>query len=135
MLRKIIINILALTGLLFPFTSAGEAADLYTAIYDTVSTHNGNPVEADWITNAILYSSSTYNVDPILITAVMEAESGFNLNAGSGAGAIGLMQLMPETASAIGVDPYDPLDNVIGGTIYLSNQLANFSSWVTKLLQ
>lgn len=128
-MRKIIVNVLAAIGLLFPFTTSGEAADIYSAIYYTVSNHNGNTIEADWITNAILYASSIYDVDPILITAVMEAESGFNINAGSDVGAIGLMQLMPETANAIGVDPYDPLGNVIGGTIYLSNQLANFNSW------
>ena len=44
-------------------------------------------------------------------------------------GAIGLMQLMPGTASSIGVDPYDPLGNILGGTIYLRNQLDNFAGW------
>ena len=102
-----------------------EAADLYTVIYSNVSAYNGDAVEADWITNAIMYASGTYDVDPLLITAIMETESHFHLNAGSSAGAIGLMQLMPDTASSIGVDPYDPLGNVIGGTIYIKNQINN----------
>ena len=39
------------------------------------------------------------------------------------------MQLMPETASAIGVNPYNPLENVLGGAIYLRNQLDRFSGY------
>ena len=112
------------------FTPAvSEAADPYTVIYDDVSAYNGNPVECDWIANAILYASSLYGVDPYLITAVMQTESHFYLNAMIPVGAIGLMQLMPGTASSIGVDPYDPLGNILGGTIYLRNQLDNFAGW------
>ena len=106
-----------------------EAADPYSVIYSDVSAWNGNPVECDWITNAILYASSLYGVDAYLITAVMETESHFNLNAGSPVGAIGLMQLMPGTASSLGVDPYDPLGNVLGGVVYLRTQLDNFAGW------
>ena len=39
------------------------------------------------------------------------------------------MQLMPDTARSVGVDPYDPLQNVLGGTIYLSTCLNDFDSW------
>jgi len=106
-----------------------EAADAYSVIYNDVSAWNGDAGQADWITSAILYASSQYGVDSLLVTAVMETESHFNLRAGSGVGAIGLMQLMPDTARAIGVDPYNPLDNVVGGVIYLKNQLDNFSGW------
>ncbi|WP_294160499.1 lytic transglycosylase domain-containing protein [uncultured Selenomonas sp.] len=77
-----------------------------------------------------MYSSATYQVDPFLITAVMEAESRFNINCGySSQGAFGLMQLMPDTAAGCGVDRYDPLQNVLGGTIYLSYCLDDFSDW------
>ena len=106
-----------------------EALDYYSAIYQTVSYHNSNEVECDWITRAILYASSEYQVDPILITAIMEAESGFDFHATSPVGAIGLMQLMPETAQAIGVNPHNPLENVIGGTIYIRDQLGRFQNW------
>ncbi|MBQ7453829.1 MAG: lytic transglycosylase domain-containing protein [Selenomonadaceae bacterium] len=106
-----------------------EAVDYYSAIYQTVNRYNGNQVECDWITRAILYASSEYQVDPILITAIMEAESNFDFHCVSPVGAIGLMQLMPETARAIGVNPHNPLENVIGGTIYIKNQLGHFQNW------
>ena len=69
-------------------TTSAEAVDYYSAIYQTVNRYNGNEVECDWITRAILYASSEYQVDPILITAIMEAESNFNFHATSPVGAV-----------------------------------------------
>lgn len=109
--------------------SRAEAADAYSVIYNDVSTWNGDASQADWITSAILYASGLYGVDPLLATAIMETESHFNIRAGSGAGAIGLMQLMPATAAAIGVDPYDPLGNICGGVAHLRTLLDSFSGW------
>ena len=106
-----------------------EALDYYSAIYQTVNRYNSNSTECDWITRAILYASSEYQVDPILITAIMEAESGFDFHSISPAGAIGLMQLMPSTAASLGVNPYNPLENVIGGTMCIREQLGRFKNW------
>lgn len=106
-----------------------EAAELYDVIHQEVSYFNRSERESEWITRAILYASSECQVDPILITAVMEAESGFDFKSLSSVGAIGLMQLMPETANAIGVNPYNPLENILGGTMYLRNQLERFAGW------
>ena len=66
-------------------------------------------------------------VDPSLVSAVVQTESGFDPRASSAAGAVGLMQLMPATATSLGVtDPYDPAQNVRGGASYLRALLARF---------
>ena len=106
-----------------------EAADYYTVIANNIANYRGDAEVIDWIANAILYSCGIYQVDPFLVTAVMQTESAYDFGAYSSAGAIGLMQLMPETAAMVGVDPYNPLENVIGGTSYLNTQLNNFGNW------
>jgi soluble lytic murein transglycosylase-like protein len=72
-------------------------------------------------------NAADYNVDPALIEAVIETESGFDSNATSSAGARGLMQLMPQTAAGLGIsDAYDIAQNVRGGTRYLRSLLDRF---------
>lgn len=107
-----------------------NAAPVEDVIAADIAGYNGNTAQVYWIRDAICYASSMYQVDPLLVTAVMETESHFSFNTfytTSSAGAIGLMQLMPGTASAVGVDPYDPLGNVIGGTSYLRTMLDDFA--------
>jgi soluble lytic murein transglycosylase-like protein len=68
-----------------------------------------------------------YGLDPALVDAVVRAESGYDPSATSPAGAMGLMQLMPATARALGVaDPYDPVQNVHGGVRYLRGLVDRF---------
>lgn len=76
----------------------------------------------------IAATASRHGLDPNLLTALVHQESGFRADARSGAGAIGLTQLMPATARELGVDPTDPLANLDGGARYLRQQLDRFRS-------
>ena len=72
-------------------------------------------------------ASTRYGVPEKLVTAVIRAESGFNPRAVSPKGARGLMQLMPQTASLLGVrDSFDPADNIDGGVRHLRGLLERF---------
>lgn len=65
-------------------------------------------------------AAAKYNLPKDLLTAVAWCESGFNVNAGSSAGAAGIMQLMPSTCTSYGVtDPYDAYQNIMGGAAVL----------------
>ena len=72
--------------------------------------------------------SADYGVDPELIKSVIQVESGYNQQAQSSKGAIGLMQLLPSTAIEMGVtDPWEPDQNIKGGIKYLAYLLKRYS--------
>src|SRR5580700_3654179 len=80
-------------------------------------------------------ASGTYHLDPDLVSSVIRAESGFNVRAVSPKGAQGLMQLMPQTASQLGVQNiFDPQANVDGGSRYLRELLERYNFDLIKAL-
>ena len=87
------------------------------------------------IQSTIVDTAREYNVDPELIRAVIKVESDFDPKAVSKAGAIGLMQLMPATASTLRVhDPFNPHENIKGGVKHLSHLLYQFDGNLTLAL-
>lgn len=95
------------------------------------------PANAQMITGRpyaelVAAAAQAHNIPPALLHALIKAESGYNPKARSPAGAVGLMQLMPDTAREMGVENrLDPEDNVQGGARYLKRMLNLFDNDIT----
>lgn len=88
------------------------------------------------IHQTIEQAARKYGVAPEIVHGIVKAESNYQANAVSSAGAIGLMQLMPDTAKEMGVtNPYDVKQNIEGGTKYLKKMLDTFDGDLKKALQ
>ncbi len=99
-------------------------------IGNSYGSYSGN---AD-VDSAINEMAEKYNLDPALLAAMAEQESGFNQSAQSEVGALGIMQLMPNTAEGLGVDPSDLRGNLEGGAKYLRQMLDKYDGDVEKAL-
>ncbi len=95
-----------------------------TSFPPTIAERDSNPRDYDPF---VREAASTFDLDPALIRAVIQAESAFDPWAVSRAGAQGLMQLMPELSKEFGVnDPFDPRQNILAGAEYLKQLLDRF---------
>ena len=112
----------------------GVVAEVFTSKGSTYSViGNGyrfslGKIDTRAYNETIIRAAKIYQVDPSLLRAVIHAESGFNPRAVSPKGAIGLMQLMPETAKMHGVTtPFEPTQNIYGGARHLALLLRKYS--------
>jgi len=99
--------------------------------------HAANPRltvgQARWIGAAVVAAAQREGLDPWLLASVLYIESRFNHQSVSGAGAMGIGQLMPQTAAAAGVDPRDPWQNILGAAEVLRWNYLEFRTWPLAL--
>jgi soluble lytic murein transglycosylase-like protein len=108
-----------------------ESAPVPAAPPEQPQVQAGPPV----IENIVAAESATNRLHPELLYSVIAAESNFNPQALSAKGAIGLMQLMPETAAELEVNPHDPAQNVQGGAQYLRFLLNKYAGSKDQLVR
>jgi soluble lytic murein transglycosylase-like protein len=95
---------------------------------DVLATKPSSADYHDTYDNLIVQHAQTQGLRPDLVRAVVQVESGYNARAVSSKGALGLMQLMPSTAAQLGVhSPFDPEENIRGGTTYLRQLFDRFN--------
>jgi Transglycosylase SLT domain len=123
-------------------SAAAEVSQYYG--HDSVQSANakivaansrGHQASQEEIDASIVMAAARHNVDPNLVRAVVKVESNFNSNAVSRKGAMGLMQLMPQTARSLKVNnPFDPDQNVDAGVRHLKQLLENYGGDVNLTL-
>lgn len=139
----IILLLLCIPTLVFANDVPGEMDAVtqryHNIIYNAALYYSGlGPEWANWISLTIISYSYKYSLNPLFATTMLIIESSMNhweyrngiqvVKESPSAGAIGFCQLMPGTAAALGVDPYDPEQNIEGGIKYLRQQLDSFRS-------
>jgi hypothetical protein len=111
----------------FPAAASSDAVARYATVL-----HSFNPAlsaaQSQDMAAHVLMMSSYYRLDPRLLVAIVGVESGWQSHAVSHAGASGLGQLMPETASGLGVLPFDAYENLDGTARYLRRMIAQYAA-------
>jgi hypothetical protein len=111
-----------------PLNGASDVVPLFSTVRATTP-------PSDRLDRIVRDAAERHKVDPALVKAVISTESGWNPQAVSRKGAVGLMQLIPETAQRFGVgNPYDPAQNVEAGTTYLKALLDRYDGDLNKSL-
>jgi soluble lytic murein transglycosylase-like protein len=104
--------------------------DVVVATYDARAADGSFPYAS-----IVRQACELYSMPPELVFAVIKVESGFNPRAVSRTGAMGLMQLMPQTATLLAVtNPFDPWQNIFGGVRYLRSLVNGFNGDVSLAL-
>ena len=119
------------------YTSMTSKRDwsFYRAERRPADSSSGNPQLIHAYKDIIRHYASSYRLEEALVKAVIKAESNYNPQAVSRKGARGLMQLIPETARQMRVsDPFDPMQNIRGGSNYLRLMLDQFNGNVDLAL-
>lgn len=130
----------AATGGTSPGESGSFAAALQAAATPTATPAAWQPEAAQGSAGSqydamIEAAAARNNVDPAILHGLIQQESGFNPNAQSSAGASGLTQLMPGTASSLGVsNPLNPAESIEGGARYLAQMMSRFGGNTTDAL-
>jgi soluble lytic murein transglycosylase-like protein len=107
--------------------SSSSASTLTTGGIETYSVDSSNLNCSDTLLSYFKEAAETYNVDEKLLRSFAFVESDFDPTCTSSAGAMGVMQLMPETATELGVDdPYDAYQNIMGGAKLISQLLEKY---------
>lgn len=124
-------------GSLWNKLSNDASASLNSTLHKTnvTETNQTKDSEKTNFDDIISKAATLYNLPEKLIKSVIKQESNFNPNAHSYAGAGGLMQLMPATAKSLGVENiFDPIENIMGGSKYLSRMLSRYDGDIEKAL-
>lgn len=130
------------TGAAVRYVEAGSQEDTASSVNKTASasgtarkTTSASSMKTTKFDAYFKKAAEKYGVSESLLKGIAKAESNFNERDLSGSGAMGVMQLMPETARSLGVtDPYDPEQNIMGGAKCIAQKLKEFNGDVKLAL-
>ena len=119
-----------------PNTSSDCDPAMYSAVANCISstTNLWQGESLQKLASYIITTANKYNLNPLVITAQLKQESGFNPLAGSSAGACGIAQFIPSTAASFGIDPWDVEQAIEGQCKYMSSLMSNFNNDYTLAL-
>ena len=114
-------------------STAGQTQAAYPTTSSSASSESAS--QSGGYEGMIAQAAQRYGIDPAVLHGLIQQESGFDPNSQSSAGAAGLTQLMPGTASSLGVaNPLDPSESIEGGARYLSQLMGQFGGNTTEAL-
>lgn len=112
-----------------------ETVSFQQILNNSTSAYTSSTVSPDTLESYFQKAADTYGISIDLLKAVAKQESGFQTNVVSSAGAIGVMQLMPATATYLGVEnPYDPEQNIMGGAKLLAELSSRYNGDIDLIL-